>query len=165
MASTIQGASAVSRKLASYQAYLDKRLAVAVEEAARQMQRDLVMLAPARSGRLRAALASQDAIRIKGAGTANVRAEVGFITAEQKRQAFHAFFIEFGTKGYVRGQRRYAGKAKKSGRERWQKINRNIPARPAHPFFRPAFLALRRNLDRLRAEAHALALMDMMRGK
>lgn len=163
--SSILGLDETKAKLRSYGHYLDQRLAEAVEQGARDFQADLVATAPVKDGDVRAALASPDGLRIRNGGKASVRAEVGFLTSAQKRQAFYAFFVEFGTKGYVRGQKRFAGKYKRSGRSRWTKVRRNIPPRPAHPFFRPAYVALKRNMERLRQEAHALALYDMMRGR
>ena len=161
--SSVVGASAVKSVFQRFEEALARRLADAVETAARQMQEDLVAMAPVKEGDLKAALADEGAVRITGAGTPEVRAEVGFLTAEQKRRAFHAFFVEFGTKGYVKGQRRFAGKIK--GKARMNRIHRNIPPRPAHPFFRPAYMNLKRNLERLRAEAHARALVDALAGR
>lgn len=161
--SAITGADRALSRLETWRKALDARLGEAVETAARQMQADLVDMAPVKEGDLKRALASPDALRVRGSGR-RIRAEVGFLTSAQKRQAFHAFFVEFGTKGYVKGARRYAGK-RKGGRERWNKVRRDIPARPAHPFFRPAMINLKRNLERLRAEAHARALADAVAGR
>jgi hypothetical protein len=163
--SGVVGAGAVKSRLAAFEERLVVRLAEAVAESAHLMQDDLVALVPVFSGRIKEELASPDAIEITNPGTASVRAKVGFLTAAQKRAAFHAFFVEFGTKGYVRGQTRFAGRPRRSGRDRWQKVKVDIPARPAHPFFRPAYLNLKRNLERLRAEAFARAATDALTGK
>jgi HK97 gp10 family phage protein len=160
--SGVVGLEAVKAKLSTYDLYLAKRLDEAIEQEARAFQADLVASAPVKDGDLRAALASPDAIRIKRKGGNSV-IEVGFLTTAQKKQGFHAFFVEFGTKGYAKGQKRFSGKTKR-GYARFSKIKRDIPARPAHPFWRPAFARLVERLKVARARAHALALADMARG-
>lgn len=162
MASGIAGLDAVKGRLASYEAALRARMDEAIERAAKEFQADLVALAPAKSGDLRAALSSTDAVQIERTD-AGLKVTVGFLSTAQKKKAFHGFFVEFGTKGYKAGQKRFAGKTKRGDR-RMVKVKRDIPARPAHPFFRPAVINLLRNLERLRREAHALALLDMVRG-
>jgi len=163
--SAIIGATLVKSRFAAYEEAVKLRLAEAVVTAAQQMQADLVATAPIKDGDLKAALASSDAVRVSSPGTSRVRAQVGFLTREQKKRAFHAFFVEFGTKGYVKGEKRFAGVARRTGRRKMQKVKRNIPARPAHPFFRPAYIRLKRNLEILRAEAHARALADVFVGR
>lgn len=157
--SGVIGLAALDARLKSYQEAVAKRLDKAVETAAKQMQRDLVSLAPNRTGKLRHGLASDEAIKIETkAGRA--LAMVGFLTKDLQKQHFTAYFVEFGNKAFQKGERRAAGRDKK-GRQRDRKVTRNVPARPARPFFRPALKMLRENMVRLRREAHALALADM----
>lgn len=157
--SGILGLAAIEQRLKTYQEAVQKRLDEKVAEAARQMQKDLVALVPVRSGRLRAALASDEAVKIEDKG-GRASATVGFITKRLQKEHFTAYFVEFGNKAYQKGSRRSAGKDKK-GRRVDRRVNRTIPARPARPFFRPALKMLRENMIRMRREAHALAVADM----
>jgi hypothetical protein len=163
--SEVIGADDVHRRLDIWQRAVERRLAEAVVTAGTQMQRDLVALAPVRDGDLRAALGSEDGLRITQKPRTGTRVEVGFLTATQKKRAFHGFWVEFGTKGYVKGQKRFSGRAKGTGRVKLRKMSRSVPPRPAYPYFRPAWLNLKRNLERLRAEAHARALADAVAGR
>lgn len=160
--SGVVGLVEVEKKLARFDDLLAVRLAEAIEACAREFQADLVATCPVSEGDLRQALSSPDAVRVKR-GRDGVTIEVGLITPEQKKLAFYAFFVEFGTKGYSAGQRRFSGKTKR-GQARFTRIKRDIPARPAHPFFRPAFVRLVERLRVARAEAYALALRDMAMG-
>lgn len=161
--SHIAGLDTLKAKLASLDEYVGKRLDDAVEEGARQMQQDLVSLAPHRTGKLKSLMASDDALRVRQrAGRRQV--SVGFNTAEMKKAGFMYFFVETGTKGYEAGWQRSAGRDKK-GRKRYRRVRRNIPARPAQPFFRPALARLRANMARLRAEAWARGAADMALGR
>lgn len=166
--SGIVGLDALRERLSAYDEHLARRLNAAIERAAREFQADLVATCPVDQGDLRTALASPDGIRIRTRG-GMTSIEVGLLTAEQKKLGFYAFFVEFGTKGYAKGDKRFAGRTKararsSAGNVRMAKVNRDIPARPAHPFWRPAFARLVERLQVYRAEAHTLALMDMGSG-
>ena len=157
--SGILGLAALDARLKTYEESVAKRLDAAVATAARQMQKDLVSLVPVRTGRLRAGLASDEAVKIDNQG-GRTTAQVGFITKRLQKEHFTAYFVEFGNKAYQKGTRRSAGKDKK-GRRVDRKVTRTVPARPARPFWRPALKMLRENMIRLRREAHALAVADM----
>ena len=161
--SAVVGLDAVKGKLSSLDRLVKQRLDEAVEAGARQMQSDMVALVPRRTGRLVSALQSDDAVRLRRRSS-GVEASVGFNTPSQKKKGYYGFWVETGTKGYVAGQFRSAG-VDKRGRKRNQRIKRNVPSRPAQPFFRPALINLRRNMARLRNEAWSRASMDMMLGR
>ncbi len=158
--SHVAGLEAVKAKLARLDSLVAKRLDAAVEAGARQMRADMVALAPARTGRLRRLLASDEALGLIRRG-GSLRAEVGFRTRNLRKQGYVYYFVETGTKGYEAGSRRSAGYDKR-GRKRYARIRRTVPARPAQPFFRPALVNLKRNMARLRKEAWAKAAADMM---
>lgn len=160
--SGIEGLAKLQGRLDRLQELAKDRLDKAVETGGRQMREDMVALAPSRTGNLRAVLGSEDALKFKK-GSKGLEVSVGFVSKKLKRDAFYALFVETGTKGYVAGQTRAAGTDKK-GRKRVQRIKRNIPARPAQPFFRPALANLKRNMDKLRKEAWAKAAGDMLLG-
>jgi HK97 gp10 family phage protein len=63
-----------------------------------------------------------------------LRVQVGLVTKKDNDEIFYARFVEFGTKGYSVGERRIDSKGGKHG-----KVTRNIPARSAQPFMRPAW--------------------------
>ncbi len=161
--SLVEGLDKVKQKLAKLDQLAAARLDQAVEIGARQMQTDLVSYAPRRTGKLKSLLQSDEALRITRA-RGKLKAQVGFNTPRMKKLGFMYFFVETGTKGYEAGWQRNAGYDKR-GRRRYKRVRRNIPARPAQPYFRPALANLKRNMERLRKEAWAKAGADMMLGR
>ncbi len=160
--SAVEGLAVVQGKLDRLKAAAQRRLEEAAERGGRQMQTDMVALAPRRTGKLRSLLASDEAMRVVRKG-GEMRVEVGFRSKRLAKEGFKYFFVETGTKGYVAGQKRSAGYDKR-GRKREQRVKRNIPARPAQPFFRPALANLKRNMERWRKEAWAKAAADVLVG-
>ena len=109
-------------------------LAKALDESIRIVQATAINLAPTRTGRLRKALASPSAIGRRKGGT---EVEFGLRTKALQKKAFYAPFVEYGTKAYSAGGLRFRGTTA-AGTGRYRKVKRNIPARPARPFLRPA---------------------------
>ncbi len=91
----------------------------------------------------------------------------GLITPELKKRAWYLSFIEWGTKGYKKGERRIAGRTKpgnprlrageivsRGGTLKLRKVSRDIPARAARPFMKPAL-----DLNRARLlELHTMGI-------
>ncbi len=140
----------------------------ASREAALLMQAEVVARVPVKTGKLRELFASTEAVqkswKYPGGHV------YGLVTPRLKSDGFYARFVEYGTKGYSVGDRRAAGwredgaddphrKSKRRGL-RFAKIKRNIPPRPAHPFFRPAIEAVRARVKSIIAQAAKNALKD-----
>lgn len=157
--SAITGLDAVKAKLKRLDQLAQAHLEKAAETGGRAMQADLMSYAPRRTGKLRRLLGSSDALRVRKI-RGQIRVEVGFITPAMKKAGFMYFFVETGTKGYEAGWHRSAGYDKR-GRKRYSKVKRNIPARPAQPFFRPAVANLRVRMVTLRKEAWAKAAAEL----
>jgi len=140
----------------------------AVEAEVKAMQRETADLVPVDEGTGRATLLLPEAIRIeKSPDGPGKRIVFGFITEGMKKAAYYLFWVEFGTKGYARGERRVAGKTKR-GLLKFKKVKRDVPPRPAQPFWRPAEanlwrrLETRLNLQRIvTAAKRAASLADM----
>ena len=126
-------------------------LAPAVEKAVdgkvKEMQATAVQLVPKRTGNLAELLAGDDAIEKKRQG-GKVSWRFGFLSAEAKRKGWYWRFVEFGTRGYEKGEQRRAG-VDKHGRRRTQKVARRVPPRKAQPYLRPAMILFRQKLARL----------------
>lgn len=118
-----------------------------VEAEVRAMQVEVGDTVPVDTGEGRAALLDPQALRVvKSPDGPGKRVLFGLDVPALAKRAFHLFFVEFGTKGYMKGQERHAGFDKK-GRRRWRKIKRPVPPRPAQPFWRPAEANLWRRLE------------------
>lgn len=158
MASFVDGADVINAKLKGFDEtfaqYMDARL----EEEVLALQQRTADGVPVHTGESRAAVMSPDAIQRKprrgGAlaqwifGLANTRA--------MAKITYKLFWVEFGTKGYQKGDKRTSG-VTRGGRQRTSKIKRNIPARPAQPFFRPAVVEFMVRLRQTRAIAKVYA--------
>lgn len=121
---------------------LAQRIPLAVDEVAKAealaLQAEVVRRVPRRTGKLAALFASGEALaplNKKGAY------RFGIITPGLRRAGHYAWFVEYGTKGYALGSRRVYRTA--SGKARVKKVKKDIPPRPAQPFFRPALDAVR----------------------
>lgn len=127
----------------------------AVEQAAKLVQAEVVARVPVRTGKAKAWLASDEAIgKLNKAGGYRF----GLITPELRRNAHYLIFVEYGTKGYARG--RVRSYTTKGGKVRTKKAGKPIPARPAHPFFRPGVDAARGKVKTMITQAIADALKD-----
>jgi len=111
------------------------------------MQKETAELVPVDSGAGREALLDPQSLRVvKSPDGPGVRVLFGLDVPSLAKRAFHLFFVEFGTKGYMKGSERHAGFDKK-GRRRWRKIKKPVPPRPAQPFWRPAEANMWRRLE------------------
>lgn len=133
--SRVVGGPKLRQKLKKAPETIRAGVAAAIEESIKDVQRRAVALAPVDTGNLRDTLASKQAIGIKDKG---MRAEFGLRTKSIRKRAYYAHFVEFGTKGYKAGDKRLSGKTAK-GKDRYQRVSTDVPARPAQPFMRPAF--------------------------
>ncbi len=144
-------ATAVLDKLQRLKTGLGPAVEDLIDEKVREMQDTAVGLAPRRTGNLADTLARPDAIE-KTLDEGKVRWRFGFLTEEAKQRAWYWYFVEFGTRAYQAGQRRSAGVDAK-GRRRFSKVSRNVPARRAQPYLRPAFILFKQAVERLGAGA------------
>jgi HK97 gp10 family phage protein len=127
----------------------------AAEQAAKLVQAEVVARVPVRTGNAKAWLASPEALgKLRKAGGWRF----GLITPDLRKNAHYLIFVEYGTKGYTRGQTRTY--TSKGGKVRTKKVARTVPARPAHPFFRPGVDAARGKVKTMITQAMADALKD-----
>jgi HK97 gp10 family phage protein len=180
--SKLVGADGVIQSFIEMPDNLRSELGEALIDAGQLIQRTAVSLVPRDSGNLAEVLNRPEGIKIDLPG---LRLEVGFVTAQQKKDGWYGHFVEFGTKGYVAGQKRIAGRTRTGrgvrraspgsaqydpndprarslgGSLKFRAVRRDVPARPARPFLRPA---LDLNMEKLR-ELHRRALVaSVLRG-
>lgn len=110
-----------------------------VEKCARMTQKEVVKRCPVLTGTLRDCFSSPEALAKDDAG----HWVFGLMTPELQKRGYYWKFVEFGTKGYMRGEYRRTGTDKR-GQPKRRKMKRGVPARPAHPFFRPGVSWARR---------------------
>lgn len=139
--SKIEVSHGFAGRLALFDQTVRSELEKEIEAQVLAMQQEAAHLAPSNTGKLRETLASPEAVKKSKGRDGGEVWTFGFITPAMRKAAFYGFWVEFGTKGYQKGDRRDAGTTK-DGRKRKTKIKRHIPARPAQPFFRPAFAHL-----------------------
>ena len=135
--SRVRGVDALKDRLTKAGDRLDFEMAAANEQAALIMQRSVVPRVPVKTGATRDAFADSAAIgqsrKYKGGWV------FGLITKALRGRGYKARWLEYGTKGYRSGERRVYLRRNAKGElvEAKVKIKRDIPARPARPFFRP----------------------------
>jgi hypothetical protein len=191
--SHVEGADALIGKLNTFTKSVGDLCYEFHDQEMRATQDEAVSLIPVDSGKSSAALASEEALqRRTDPETGETQWEFGMVTLAIQRAAYHLFFVEFGTKSYMKGEMRKAGRKKLAGArwrfvstktardtarfeyresigaggqerleakltdpQRWQRMKRMVPPRPAQPWLRPARANLYRrirdlqNLDRL----------------
>lgn len=193
--SRIRGLDTVTGRLGAYETRVAEALGVLIEARMMDLQKDMVATVPRATGRMAEAYADPEALDFKRDARNFVkRGRFGLLNNRLGRMGFHAFFVEFGTKGYKAGQARFAGKVKRSGKwfyinpatfkgrpdqfetrsqtnakgvtkhqarridgQRFQTLKRDVPARPANPFIRPAFARFYAKMERDRALAKVAA--------
>lgn len=133
--SRITGFPKLRQKLKRAPEAIRAGVAKAIEESIKDVQRRAVALVPVRTGNLRNAIASKQAIGIREKG---MRAEFGLRTKAMRKRAFYAPMVEFGTKGYKAGDKR-VNKTSLTGKQYFTTVKKDAPARPAQPFMWPAF--------------------------
>lgn len=128
-----------------------------LDSSIRTIQTLAVGFAPVWKGKLRRALASRGAIGKRRRG---LEVEFGLRTKTLQRKAFYAPFVEWGRKAYRVGDMRLRTVGR-DGLGKYRKMNRQVAAAPAQPFFRPAVEAgipvWRRNMRAALARAVRLA--------
>ncbi len=130
----IRGAGRLTRQLRALPEKMQREVKAELQVGARAVQRDAVAMVPVRTGNLKKILASPQAVRIRKKG---LQVVFGITGVKAARDGFYGRFVEFGTKGYRRKERRRSGTYE--GRVQYRRLKRNVPARPAQPFMRPAF--------------------------
>lgn len=134
MASRIVGGAKFRRALKRLPADCRDEVAEALDTSIKLVQQTAAALAPVDTGVLRAALLSRRAVGKRDKG---LRVEFGLRTKALQRKAFYAPFVEYGTKGYTAGSWRTSGKDQ-LGRQKYKRVRKQVAARPARPFMRPA---------------------------
>lgn len=174
--SKLTGAEGVIQNFIEMPDHVRAGIVEALAEAGTLIQATAVELVPRDSGNLAEVLGRPEAIKIDAA---QMRLEVGFITPQQRKDGWYAHFVEFGTKGYKAGWKRIAGRTRAGkgirratagtaqydpnnprarllgGGAKLRTVNRDVPARPARPFLRPA---MELNVGKMR-ELHGKALV------
>lgn len=145
--SRIEGFEQFRSRLKLFEDDVAANVGAACEAEIRAMQIEAADLVPVDTGDGREALLMPEALRVEKSPDGNGKRFVyGFLTDRMKKKGFHLFWVEFGTKGYLAGQRRVTGKSK-TGRIKDRKVKRNVPPRPAQPFWRPAEANMWRRLQ------------------
>lgn len=165
--SHIEGIDALKAKFTRFEHEVVESVEEILEPEVKRFRDEVVSLVPIDQGDGREALLDPSALRVqKSPDGHGKRIVYGLNVPALARRAFHLFFVEFGTKGYMRRESRKAGKTK-SGKQRWRRMKRPVPPRPAQPFWRPAEanlwrrLETRLNLFRILAAAkHAAGFAD-----
>jgi len=180
--SKLTGAEGVIQNFVEMPDHVRAGIVDALAQAGTLIQATAVELVPRDSGNLAEVLNRPEGIKID---EGQMRLEVGFITPQQKKDGWYAHFVEFGTKGYKAGWKRIAGRTRAGkgirratpgtaqfdpnnprarllgGGVKLRTVARDVPARPARPFLRPA---MELNVGRLR-ELHGKALVtSVLRG-
>jgi len=157
--SGVIGVDALRSSLAAYDKSVKELVEAKIPQLARDLQAEMVANTPiGTSGRrgyhLRDLLAEEQAVAVKTTKT-GVTAEVGFVTRDLQKRGFYAMWVERGRKAYAKGDYRRAGKDKR-GKQREQKIKRNIGAMAPRLFMQMAFLRFR---DRMKSERALAGIM------
>lgn len=148
--SGVLGTEDLHRKFDTFGMLMKQRIDDKLQDEAKAAQKEAAELVPVNTGRGRSAILSPDAIRVdRSPDTGGKRVTFGFITRAMRDAAYYLFWIEFGTKSYQAGDKRSSG-VDRRGRQRFRKVKRYVPARPAQPFFRPAVANLMVRLKRQR---------------
>lgn len=133
--SRILGDFKLRRLLRNIHKTLDNELKPAMQEGADKILADMQRLAPKDTGAGAAALTAFVA-------KSGLDAQIGLRGKKANRKFYYLRFIEYGTKG-VSGEKRAGNRnrrdSNKSDGEHWFGKYPDIPARPAHPFVRPAY--------------------------
>lgn len=160
--SRVSGVKAFERRLTFIADAAAAQLDAANLENAKALQRHVVghMRFTDRTGDTRAAFSDPSAIRISRKNNKGGW-QYGLVSKHLRKLGWKAHFIEFGTKGYSRGDKRSyqsfgvvepqrigkngkpIGRPRKGVVTRTRAVERNVPARPARPFFRPGIEAAR----------------------
>jgi HK97 gp10 family phage protein len=113
---------------------MDNELKPAMQKAADRVLQTMKDLVPKDTGEAAAALTAF-------VSSSGLNAEIGLRGKRNNERYFYLRFLEYGTKGYIGGKRSESRKRtptnKSDGSHFFGKYP-DIPARPAHPWLRPA---------------------------
>lgn len=138
--SEVRGLERFKAKLKTLEAHVAQQMEVVHMAEVPRLQREVVSLVPVDTGNLRDLLSSREAVQHQEDEFRRATVwRFGFVTSRLKKEGWYALFVEFGTRGYPAGGKRFGGRSKKTGRAYFRKIRRNVPARPARPFMRMGF--------------------------
>lgn len=133
---------------------LEIELAAAMFANAKQMQVECVALVPVDSGNLRDTLARPEAL-LTEKREFGPYVQFGLRTKQLRKRGWYALFVENGTKGYTKGDKRRAG-IRKGGQAKWHFVSRTKPQNPQRFEYRTVTLTnggeglQRRLIDRTR---------------
>lgn len=133
--SRLSGDFKLRKTLRSIHQTMDNRLKPAMEQAGQKVLATMRDLVPKDTGEAAAALE----VFVSKSG---LNAEIGLRGKKNYRRFFYLRFLEYGTKGYVGGKRsgdRNKRDPVKTDGSHWFGKHPDIPARPAHPWLRPAY--------------------------
>lgn len=133
--SRLSGDFKLRRTLRRIHQTMDNDLRPAMEDAAQQILETMRRLVPKDTGAAAAALQ----VHVSKDG---LNAEIGIRGKKNNRKFYYLRFIEYGTKGYTGGKRagnRNRRNGVKTDGTHWFGQHPDIPARPAHPWLRPAY--------------------------
>lgn len=158
--SFISGAERTLNLMSKLPDELEVELVASIKGNLDQCQVEAVQNVPVHEGNLRDLLASPEALLFEKRAFGPF-GEFGFRTLRLQKKGFYALWVEQGNKAHKRGEISNPGVdgRSKSGRRRTGKRRkRGVPARPAQPFFRPAFERMMERLARARNEIAARAV-------
>jgi HK97 gp10 family phage protein len=138
--SRLAGNFHLRRTLRNIHGQLDNELKPAMREAADRILATMLQQVP-RSGRSDADGHAADALEAF-VSKSGLDAQIGLRGLKDNRRYFYLKFLEYGTKGYTGGKRsgnRNQRDVNKSDGTHFYGKHPNIPARPAHPWLRPAY--------------------------
>lgn len=155
--SRVRGVDRIAKRFEGSVSAVELEMAEANRDSVLIIQRHVVAGVPVKTGETKAAFADPTAVGIsrkyRGGWVFGLR------TKELKKRGYKAPWIEFGTKGYRKGEKRkhkIVTRTETGGRRRktvGTEVTRDVPARPAHPFFRPGIEAGRAEIRARWAEA------------
>lgn len=132
--SRMSGDFKLRRTLRNIHATMDNELAPVMRDSAERILTSMRQLIPKDTGAAAAALT----VFVSDSG---LDAQIGIRGKKNKRKFFYLRFIEYGTKGYAgakRSENRNRRPTNKSDGTHFFGNFPDIPARPAHPWLRPA---------------------------
>lgn len=132
--SRMSGDFKLRRTLRNIHSAMDNELAPVMKDSAERILSTMRQLIPKDTGAASAALT----VFVSDSG---LDAQIGIRGKKNKRKFFYLRFIEYGTKGYLGGKRsdnRNRRATNKSDGTHFFGKYPDIPARPAHPWLRPA---------------------------
>lgn len=133
--SRMSGDFKLRKTLRNIHTRLDNELKPAMQEAADKLLATMKELVPKDTGEGAAALTAF-------VSKSGLDAQIGLRGKKANKRFYYLRFLEYGTKGYTEGQRS-GGRSKrvsnKTNGSAFFGKHPDIPARPAHPWLRPAY--------------------------